>query len=132
MGEILTGHYAGRVVGAVALVLHGHGRGVALVAAHRIAAARDVPFCATIGHVPAGHHAARDRRQLREALVHYVDALVSRGQLLEAAQALAPGQHVLGPATVGEIVVDRIELLEPAWICWVVCVCKWERERWAL
>lgn len=108
----LTGHYGGRIVGAIALVLHRHGRRVAQVAAHCVAAAWNVAPLAAVGHISARDHAARNGGQRREALVHYVDALVPRGQLLEAAQTLAPGRHVLGPAAVGEVVINRVEVFQ--------------------
>lgn len=66
---------------------------------------------AAVGHVPAADHAAGDGWQAREALVHYVDALIPVGQLLEVAEPLTARAHKLGLAALAEVVVDLLELL---------------------
>lgn len=81
------------------------------MAAHCFTLARYVPLLTAIGYISTRHHATRDRGQRRVALVDDVDTLVPRGQLLEAAQSLASWNNVLGSTTVGEVVVDVVEVL---------------------
>lgn len=86
------------------------------MAAHWIAPAWNVQLLATIGDIAPGHHAACYRGQSRVAFVDNIDALVSRRQLLEATQALAPWHNILGPAAISEVVIDIIEMLVGIWI----------------
>lgn len=76
------------------------------MAAHWLALLWYMAPLAAIGHVAAAHHASADGRQRGVAIVHDVDAAISRRELLETAQPLASGRHVFGPTAVGEIVVE--------------------------
>jgi len=89
------------------------------VAAHLVAPGRDVAPLAALGQVSAGDHAPRDGGKRREALVDHVYALVFGGQLFEAAQALASWHHEFGSATIGEVVLDFVELL-----CALLCLLR--------
>lgn len=82
-----------------------------------MAPGRYVALVTAVGQVSAADHAAGDRGQLRVALVHDIDALVARGQLLKGAQSLATDANELVPTALGEVVVEPAEMLRARLLC---------------